>query len=437
MKKIFILFFVLSLAFSQAFAQYGDQFANRGFEEWANFGSSSSSYEPVHWHSTMSASGTFSGFLSKQIEASSQVRTGSAGQKSVRIWPNSVLGVTANGNLTNGRMNAGSMSATGSGNYNYTQRSDERFNTPMNVCPDSISVWVCFRSASASQNAQIHAAVHGDADYKFLANGTEEPEDKLVATAMTEFQRTAQAGGDMIWRRISVPFQKNGPCNDVKYLLFTITTNATPGQGSTDDDMFIDDILLIYNPSLQTAPLPSLQYEAGETMTVSFTMTGTMSAENLNAAPNQIVAQLSDSQGGFSNPTELGRVVANQSGSMVVTLPDNAEGNHYRVRVVSTNYPMIAADNGADIWIRNSHSVNEMTQPNCNVFPNPVTDVLHVVSSEKILSLSIYNANGMLVFSNETAEKSFDLPIDGLAKGVYFVKITTESGIIVKKVTVW
>ena len=122
---------------------------------------------------------------------------------------------------------------------------------------------------------------------------------------------------------------------------------------------------------------------------------------------------------------------------MVVTLPDNAEGNHYRVRVVSTNYPMIASDNGADIWIRNSHSVNEMTQPNCNLFPNPVTDVLHVVSSEKILSLSIYNANGMLVFSNETTEKSFDLPIDGLAKGVYFVKITTESGIIVKKVTVW
>lgn len=435
MKKILILFFVFSL--TNAFAQYGNQFENRGFEEWANFGSGNSSYEPIHWHSTMSASGSFSGFLSKQIEASSQIRPGSNGNKSVRIWPNSVLGVTANGNMTNGRMNAGSMSATGSGNYNYTQRSDERFNTPINAVPDSLAVWVCFRSVSASQNAQIHAAVHGDADYRFLANGTEEPSDKLVATAMTEFQRTAQAGGNMTWRRISIPFQQNGPCNDIKYLLFTITTNATPGQGSTDDDMFIDDILLIYNPSLQTNPLASLHYEAGENITVSFTLAGTMSPENLNVAPNQVVAQLSDAQGSFGNPTELGRVAANQSGSMEVRLPENAEGSHYRIRVVSTNYPMVAADNGSDITINNPYSIDETSQVSCRIFPNPACDVLHIVSTEKMMSMAIFDANGMRVFYQEIAGKSYDLSTNDFAKGVYFVKVMTEGKTMVEKVVIW
>lgn len=434
MKRLLVLFFALSL--TNAFAQYGNQFTNRGFEEWANFGSSNSSYEPLHWHSTMSASGSFSGFLSKQLEESSQARPGSNGHKSVRIWPNSVLGITANGNLTNGRMNAGSMSATGSGNYNYTQRSDERFNTPVSVLPDSLTVWVCFRSASSTQNAQIHAAVHGDADYKFLANGNEEPNDKLVATALKDFQRTAQAGGDMIWRRISVPFQKDGPCNDAKYLLFTITTNATPGQGSTNDDMFIDDILLIYNPTLHTNPLASQQYEAGEILTVSFTLTGTMSPDNLNAASNQVIAQLSDAQGSFANPMELGRVEADQSGSMEVRLPEDAEGEHYRIRVVSTNYPMVAADNGADITIHSLNSINETSLSVCNIYPNPASGVLHVMSSEKIVTATLYDANGMMVFCQGIADNSFDLPTDGLAKGVYFIKLTTENRTIAKKVIV-
>lgn len=435
MKKN-ILLFVFAFLFSKVFAQYGNQFANRGFEEWANFGSGNSSYEPVNWHSTMSASGAFSGFLSKQIEESSQVRPGSNGTKSVRIYPNSVLGITANGNLTNGRMNAGSMSATGSGNYNYTQRNDARFNTPMNEIPDSLSVWVCFRSVSESQNAQIHAAVHGDADYKFLADGSQEPDNMLVATAMTEFHRTSQAEGNMVWRRFSVPFHRDGSCNDIKYLLFTITTNATPGQGSTSDDMFIDDILLVYNPSLQTNPLASTQYFPGGIMTVPFTLTGTMSPENLNTAPNQVIAQLSDAQGSFSNPTELGRVTTNQSGSMTVQLPEDAEGQHYRVRVVSTNYPMIAADNGTDITICENAEINEMAQTQCDIYPNPVRGLMHVVSLENILQLAVYDANGMIVSAYEISNTRFDLPTESYAKGIYYVRITTEKGVEVKKVVI-
>ncbi len=431
-----ILVSIFAFLFSSAFAQYGQQFENRGFEQWANFGSGNSSYEPVNWHSTMSASGTFSGFLSKQIEESSQVRPGSDGSKSVRIYPNSVLGITANGNLTNGRMNAGSMSVTGSGNYNYTQRSDARFNTLVSNVPDSLSVWVCFRSVSATQNAQIHAAVHGDADYKFLADGGEDPADKLVATAMTNFQRTAQSGGAMTWRRMSVPFQRNGSCTDARYLLFTVTTNATPGQGSTDDDMFIDDILLIYSPSLQTNPLPLAQYEAGANVTVSFTLTGTMSPENLNAAPNQVIAQLSDAQGSFANPTELGRVTTNQSGSMTVQLPEDAAGQHYRVRVVSTNYPMVAADNGMDIMIVGNAEIGEMTQARCEIYPNPVRGLMHIVSTEKILQLAVYDANGVMVYSSGVKGKSFDLPTETYAKGLYFVKMTTATGIVVQRVAV-
>ena len=153
------LLILLSLSQISLYAQYGKQFDNRGFEQWTTRKSVS---EPTHWHSGGTATGTFSGFVSSQIETSSQTRPGSSGSKSVRLYPTKVLGITANGNLTNGRMNAGSMSASGSGNYNYTQRSNEAFNTPIDIIPDSLAVWVCFRSESATQNAEIHAIESAD-----------------------------------------------------------------------------------------------------------------------------------------------------------------------------------------------------------------------------------------------------------------------------------
>ena len=148
MKRFFtsipiLLFFgLISLNLN---AQFGPQIENRGFEQWTNRVS-----EPVHWHSGGTATGSFSGFVSSQIEQSSQTRPGSSGSKSVRLYPTSILGITANGNLTNGRMNAGSMSATGTGNYNYTQRSQSAFNSPISQLYPAVSE-SCAQAVSCCQ----------------------------------------------------------------------------------------------------------------------------------------------------------------------------------------------------------------------------------------------------------------------------------------------
>ena len=343
------------------YSQNGNQFENRGFETWANFVSNDNdTYEPVHWHSSMSASGGYANWLSKQIEPSNQTRPGSSGSKSIRMWPKSVFFTTANGNLTNGRMNAGSASTTGADNYNYTQRDDNRFNTPITTVPDSLTVWVCFRSNSSNYEAQARAAIHGDADFKFVANGTMDPADKLVAIATKNFTRTSTSGGSYVWRRLSVPFTQSGPCNDPRYILFTITTNKNPGEGSTSDDLFVDDILLIYNPSIQMGALDKDHYLMGESLTIPFTLAGTMSPDNLQAPANQVIAQLSAANGSFSTPVELGRVTTNTSGSLTVTIPQGLfSGEHYRIRLVTTNYPMVSEDNGFDITISSNDAIAE------------------------------------------------------------------------------
>jgi hypothetical protein len=339
-SSIFItsLFFFSFLSINLT-AQYGPQFDNRGFEQWTNRVS-----EPTHWHSGGTATGTFSSWVDSQIEQSTQTRPGSSGTKSVRLYPESILGVTANGNITNGRMNAGSMSATGSGNYNYTQRSQTAFNTPITQLPDSLTLWVCFRSQSTSAKAQVKAVVHGNADYKIIADGTEEPMDMHVATALSSFTRTSAANGAYTWRRLSIPFNNNGPCTDVRYILMTATTNETPGSGSTSDDLFLDDLLLVYTPTLTLNNLEQTQFEPNEYFTINFTLTGTMSPDNLNAEANVVIAQLSDANGNFNNPVELGRTTTNTSGVMTARTPDVPAGTNYRIRVISTNYPLVGGN---------------------------------------------------------------------------------------------
>ena len=417
-------------------AQYGTQFENRGFENWANFGTGNDTNEPVRWHSGMSASGTFSGFLSKQIEPSIHVRPGSTGSTSVRMWPKSVMGVTANGNLTCGRMNAGSMSASGSGNYNYTQRSDERFNTPITRIPDSLAVWVGFRSASADQDARARAIIHGDADFKEVANGTFDPSDKLVAVASQSFKRTSVSGGSYTWRRLPIPFVEQGPCHDPRYILFTITTNVVPGEGGTADDMFVDDILLIYNPAIQMGAIDKDHFLMGESLTIPFTLEGTMSAENLNKEANQVIAQLSDANGSFGTPIELGRVTTNAGGSITVNIPSNIyEGEHYRLRLVTTNYPMVSFDNGFDISIQSPLEVAEFCD-GVVIFPVPARQSVHFTSERMMKGIEIYSMSGDLVVSYQQDSKEVELPVASMAPGIYFARCRFDQDELIRKILV-
>lgn len=421
MKRFFIgLFnlFIFSLLSLNLSAQYGPQLDNRGFEQWTTRNENAVS-EPIHWHSGGTATGTWSGFLSSQIEQSSQTRPGTTGSKSVRVFPDSVLGITANGTLTNGRINAGSMSATGSGNYNYTQRSESAFNTPINQLPDSLTIWVCFRSQSTTDKAQVKAVVHGNADYKIIANGTEEPADMHVATAVSSFTRTSTANGAYTWRRLSIPFNNNGPCAEVRYILIAATTNETPGTGSTNDDLFVDDVLLVYNPTLRLEQLASNEYAINSTINIPFTLTGTMSPDNLNASANQVIAQLSDSNGNFSNPTELGRVTTNTSGSITVQIPNVPEGQHYKIRVISTNYPMIGG-NIQEISIINNSAIDDYIA-SCQIFPNPFNSTLSITTEKTVKNILIYDVFGRLVKNQSASETQINLNLNELSEGIYML----------------
>lgn len=225
---------------------------NGGFEgNWSN-------NEPQGWHSFKTATGDYASFVTGntgQFQQSTDTRPGSTGSYSAQLQSKTLLGINANGNCTNGRINAGSMSATdASGNYAFSDPSQPNYTTPFVGCPDSLVFWAKYipgggNVTDASNKARAHATLLTNARYQ-------DPETKdyssiKIAEATSNYSATSSKG----WQRIAVPFVYTSVSpSQMAYMLLTFSTNATPGGGNASkkspDNVYIDDAEMIYNHSL-------------------------------------------------------------------------------------------------------------------------------------------------------------------------------------------
>ena len=237
MKKMILSLSLLAIS-GLASAQ---QIGNSNFEQWETV---SSGEEPVNWSSFLSASGSMSWAAGDQLQSSTDVRPGSSGTKSAKIFSNSVLSVIANGNLTVGKINMGSATPANSNNYNSSITSDANFSETVSETPDSLVFWAKFTPASGNNtdSARVSAIIHDAYDLRdpIDANST----SHVVAVAIKNYANT---NGN--WVRMAVPFTATGPAATPAYILLTFTTNKTPGGGSDNDQVWIDDVELIYNSS--------------------------------------------------------------------------------------------------------------------------------------------------------------------------------------------
>lgn len=76
----------------------------------------------------------------------------------------------------------------------------------------------------------------------------------------------------------------------------------------------------------------------------------------------------------------------------------------------------------------------ESLQNNVNLYPNPVSDILHVsVDNYELFQTRIYNAVGQIVFEKNMKDQNSKLDLTSLKKGVYFIELETNAGCITKK----
>ena len=72
-----------------------------------------------------------------------------------------------------------------------------------------------------------------------------------------------------------------------------------------------------------------------------------------------------------------------------------------------------------------------------SLYPNPVKDRLHIDSKTMIHQLEIVAADGALIENKKVGGYAVDCRLEGYAKGVYFIRLVTDEGVITKKVILY
>lgn len=339
MKFLLLTIFTIILSFA---SQAQTQIFNSDFELWDNLGNDTE--EPQGWNGLRTATGSLAGNTPQSIARSTQKRPGSAGNYSVRVYTANTLGINANGNLTTGRVNAGSITPNNPGNYNFTVTGNPAFSKTLTDWPDSLVFWARYNPGNAGSQARVRAAIHDDYQYRDPSDAAST--SHLVAEAVLNY-----VSDGAVWKRIAIPFNYVGPATSPQYLLITFTSNMTPGGGSSGDEVFIDDMELKYNPVTTTAgninpSSYSVSPTQGTNIAVPFTKTGIYHFGNI------FTAQLSDAAGSFASAVNIGTLTSTTAGTINGTIPAGTpSGTGYRVRVIASTPYQTANDNGTNISI--------------------------------------------------------------------------------------
>lgn len=276
------------------------QMPNSDFETWSD-----KNKAPRYWHGFESPKGGFAGSAKSntKLVSSKWIRPGSAGSKSALLTCSKILGIIANGTMTNGVLNAGSMSAADASNHSETDLSStskdangDPFSTPIYAKPDAVKFWMRFVQADPSATADYPYAAFN----AVVTDGTyyQDPENKTyhnkVAVAAPNLEN--MRAGD--WRQVTCDFDYATYAADsaqAKAILMTFSTNATPGKGSAvtssfklvkADSVYIDDLELVYNAGIKSI---SFKGQALDLATIQTTGIELAADEAVSAADFEVV----------------------------------------------------------------------------------------------------------------------------------------------------
>ena len=212
------------------------QLPNSDMESWTN-----SNGEPDRWHGFSTATGSWASFSPALLEKSDNVHSGSTGQYSAVVTAKSAFISTANGTMTNGRLNAGSTTATSYDNHASMDASyGDDFYMPLYAKPDQFNVWLKCTNSNANHQASVSVKTFDGTYYQ-------EPS----GTTYTNLSGSIVGGqiSNCDWTFYSFPFdyESYAANNAASNAIFvTFSTNANPGQGNSNDQLYIDEMELVY-----------------------------------------------------------------------------------------------------------------------------------------------------------------------------------------------
>lgn len=264
---------------------------------------------------------------------------------------------------------------------------------------------------------------------------------------------TSDATWTVLWDAANLPFGMNQYEETVSIDLSQfIGNNIKIGWRGYNTDgtnlwysWFIDDVVVIHTDTLD-APLPTFQMaqlspdtiiDMGDCGNLRFSLINTGTVDDMLEL-NQITGELT------------GTFYINGQQANSVNLPAGTTiSGYYHICVPETGYQNQQVD---DIEIKatssisgNMASVNYAVTINdpiglaedytsVKLFPNPTRGLVKVETSQQIKMVQIYNANSVMVNVLTPCTKEFDIDMSANSKGLYFVRLITDSSVILRKV---
>lgn len=337
--------------------------------------------EPDYWHSFMSASGdpglVYMAGYNPVTFKSEDVRPGSTGKQSLMLKSIDLdlyLAI-ANGTITTGRMNTGSMFASDTNsNYAWSDMSNtdkdthgDPFYATLYSLPDAMKVWLKFKQGTANAEHPYATAT------AIINDGTEFHEPAPSETTYTNVvgearnAKIAETGDE--WKEFTIPFTYDAFAQygaKAKSVLVTLSTNADAGKGSDGDLLYVDDLSFVYNAGLKAITLTA---ENGEVFTVDGVNSETK--EYTATVPFDVTANnlkaISDGKGAYVSTT-----IADGKATFEITSNDLATTNVYTLNIKKGNAQGITSGiNGAQaaqaqtagIYTIDGMRVNAITKP--------------------------------------------------------------------------
>lgn len=223
------------------------QFADPGFEQ--DFEVPGDKGEPGRgWHSFATARtedlGWMASFAQQLSPAPEHFAEGNnKSAHSVKLISKDLSVAKANGNLTTGRINMGSMTPSDPSNYNFSDITGGQA-LEFAGTPDAVTFYAKFTAGRDNANNQGRGQFILHDEFAYQDPEVDDQVSHRVAKASQLISESTE------WTKYTVNFVYDQDVKPAKqYLLASFTTNPVAG-GSADDVLYIDDIYFVYNSEL-------------------------------------------------------------------------------------------------------------------------------------------------------------------------------------------
>ncbi len=114
-------------------------------------------------------------------------------------------------------------------------------------------------------------------------------------------------------------------------------------------------------------------------------------------------------------------------------------GTDYAVKIVSVSNPSIfdISDLTFSIILSGAKSAianEELSNSELTIYPNPAIDYLTIASNSAIGHIMVFNSLGQIVLNSNTQTNQFQLNINDLTQGIYYVRIDNEGTTTTRKI---